>query len=144
MGRLSLTFTKNQVKQMVICFPGWLPHKRYTGARHYQTLVITYWEHSIVWYHGKINDRIFYWKPNLDKYPWIGTIIRGEKWRKVWISIVKGLPNMNISPGRDPYTVFTSLLVSHLVSSYYPVLTDASFYHVNDVKYTHLNNIWRI
>ena len=41
---------------------------------------------------------------------------------------------MNISPGRDPYTVLTSFLVSHLVSGYYPVLTDASFYHVNDIK----------
>ena len=33
-----------------------------------------------------------------------------------------------------PYTVFTSFLVSHLLSGCYPVLTDASFYHVNDVK----------
>ena len=47
---------------------------------------------------------------------------------------VDGSLSMNISPGRDPYTVFTSFLVSHLLSGCYPVLTDASFYHVNDVK----------
>ena len=42
---------------------------------------------------------------------------------------------MNICPGRDPYTVFTSILVSRLVSGYYPVLTDTYIlYHVNDVK----------
>ena len=39
--------------------------------------------------------------------------------------VVEGFSSMNISPGRDPYTVFTSLLVSRLVSGYYPVLTDA-------------------
>ena len=41
--------------------------------------------------------------------------------------IVEGFltASMNISPGRDPYTVFTSFLVSRLVSGYYPVLTDA-------------------
>ena len=48
--------------------------------------------------------------------------------------IVEGFPSMNISPGRDPYTVFTSFFVSRLVSGYYPVLTDLAFYHVNDVK----------
>jgi len=69
-----------------------------------------YWEHSIVCYHVEFNNRIFYSKPTLDKYLWIQTISRGEKWHKVWISIVKGLPNMNISPGRDPYTVVTVLL----------------------------------
>ena len=39
--------------------------------------------------------------------------------------IVEGFRSMNISPGRDPYTAFTSFLVSRLVSGYYPVLTDA-------------------
>ena len=34
--------------------------------------------------------------------------------------LVEGLPSMNISPGRDPYTVFTSFLVSRLVSGLLP------------------------
>ena len=38
--------------------------------------------------------------------------------------IVEGFPYMNISPGRDTYTIFTYFLVLRLVSGYYPVLTD--------------------
>ena len=34
--------------------------------------------------------------------------------------LVDGFPSMNISPGRDPYTVFTSFLVSHIVSGLLP------------------------
>ena len=34
--------------------------------------------------------------------------------------LVDGFPSMNISPGRDPYTVFTSFLVSRLVSGLLP------------------------
>ena len=49
-------------------------------------------------------------------------------------ALSKVYPTWTFSPGRDPYTVVTSFLVSRLVSCYYPVLTDASFYHVNDVK----------
>ena len=35
-------------------------------------------------------------------------------------SLVDGFPSMNISPGRHPYTVFTSFLVSWLVSGLLP------------------------
>ena len=34
--------------------------------------------------------------------------------------LVDGFPGMNISPGRDPYTVFTSFLVLRLVSGFLP------------------------
>ena len=34
--------------------------------------------------------------------------------------LVDGFPSMNISPGRDPYTIFTTFLVSCLVSGLLP------------------------
>ena len=34
--------------------------------------------------------------------------------------LVEDFPSMNISPGRDPYTVFTSFLASRLVSRLLP------------------------
>ena len=36
--------------------------------------------------------------------------------------LTDGFPSMNISAGRDPYTVFTSFLVYVLLAGYYPVL----------------------
>ena len=82
---------------------------------------------TIVWYHGEFTNRIFYWSPTRTKtsefeQSWSVEVRTDAKSES---GIVEGLSSMNISPGRDPYTVFTSFLVSRLVSGYYPVLTDA-------------------
>ena len=80
---------------------------------------------TIVWYHGEFTDRIFYWSPTWTKTSEFEQSVEVRTDVKSESGIVEGFPSMNISPGRDPYTVFTSFLVSRLVSSYYPVLTDA-------------------
>ena len=94
--------------------------------RDYLPLGILLWVlMAIVWYHGEFTDRIFYWSSawtktsEFEKSVEVRTDVKSES------GIVEGFPSMNISPGRDPYTVFTSFLVSRLVSGYYPVLTDA-------------------
>ena len=50
--------------------------------------------------------------------------------------IVEGFPSMNISPGLDPYTVFTSFLASsHVLLAVITLFLQAlAFYHVNDVE----------
>ena len=80
---------------------------------------------TIVWYHGEFTDRIFYWSPTWTKTSEFEQSVEVRTDVKSESGIVEGFPSMNISPGRDPYTVFTSFLVSRLVSGYYPVLTDA-------------------
>ena len=80
---------------------------------------------TIVWYQGEFNDRIFYWSPTWTKTYEFEQSVELRTDVKSESGIVEGFPSMNISPGREPYTVFTSFLVSRLVSGYYPVLTDA-------------------
>ena len=59
--------------------------------------------------------------------------------------LVDGLPSMKISPDRDPYTDFTSFLVSRLVSGFITLFSQAlAFYHVSHVNHTseqHLNDL---
>ena len=80
---------------------------------------------TIVWYHGKFTERIFYWSTTWTKTPQFEQSVEVRTDAKSESGIVKGFPSINISPGRDPYTVFASFLISRLVSGYYPVLTDA-------------------
>ena len=79
---------------------------------------------TIVWYHGEFTDRIFYWSPTWTKTSEFEQSVEVRTDAKSESGIVEGFPGMNISLGRDPYTVFTSFLVSRVVSGYYPVLTD--------------------
>ena len=81
--------------------------------------------HDNCWYHGEFTDRIFYWSPTWTKTSEFEQSVEVRTDAKSESGIIKDFPSMNISPGRDPYTVFTSFLVSRLVSGYYPVLTDA-------------------
>ena len=78
---------------------------------------------TIVWYHRECTDRIFYWSPTWTKTSEFEESVEVRTDAKSESGIVKGFPSMNISPSRDPYTVFTSFLVSRLVSCYYSVLT---------------------
>ena len=78
---------------------------------------------TIVWYHGEFTDRIFYWSPTWTKTSEFEQSVEVRTDAKSESGIVEGFPSMNISPSRDPYTVFTSFLVSRLVSCYYSVLT---------------------
>ena len=80
---------------------------------------------TIVWYHGEFTDRIFSWSPTWTKTSEFEQSVEVRTDAKSESRIVEGFPSMNISPGRDPYTVIASFLVSRLVSGYYPVLTDA-------------------
>ena len=49
--------------------------------------------------------------------------------------LVDGFPSMNISPGRDPYNVFTSLFSSRLLRGFITLLLQTlAFYYVNDEK----------
>ena len=79
----------------------------------------------IVWYHGEFTYRIFYWSPTCTKTSEFEQSVEVTTDAKSESGIVEIFHSMNISPGRDSYTVFTSFLVSLLVSGYYPVLTDA-------------------
>ena len=79
----------------------------------------------IVWYHGEFTYIIFYKSPTWTKTSEFEQSVEVTTDAKSESGIVEGFPSMNISPGRDSYTVFTSFLVSLLASGYYPVLTDA-------------------
>ena len=52
--------------------------------------------------------------PGLEQSVEVRTEVKSES------ELVDGFPSMNISPGRDPYTVFMSFLVSRLVSGLLP------------------------
>ena len=80
---------------------------------------------TIVWYHRECTDRIFYWSLTWTKISEVKQSVEVRTDAKSESGIVEGFPSMNICLGRDPYAVFTSFLVSRLVSGYYPVLTDA-------------------
>ena len=71
----------------------------------------------------RIHLQNFLLRPNVDKPSEFEESVGVRTDAKSESGIVKGFPSMNISPSRDPYTVFTSFLVSRLVSCYYPVLT---------------------
>ena len=67
----------------------------------------------------------FLLQPNVDKTFEFEQSLEVRTDAKSESGLVEGFPSMNISPGRDPDTIFTSFLVSRLVSGYYPVLTDS-------------------
>ena len=97
---------------------------------------------AIVWYHGEFTDRIFYGSPAWTKTSEFEQSVEVRTDAKSESGIVQGFSSMNISPGRDPYTAFTSFLVSdHVLLAVITLfLQTLAFYHVNDVIYIHLNN----
>ena len=60
---------------------------------------------TIFWYHGEFTDRIFYWSPAWTKTTEFEQSVEVRTDAKSESGIVEGFPSMNISPGRDPYTV---------------------------------------
>ena len=70
----------------------------------------------------RVHRQNFYWSPTWTKTSEFEQSVEVRTDAK---SESEGLASMITSPGRDPYTVFTSFLVSRLVCDYYPVLTDA-------------------
>ena len=75
---------------------------------------------TIVRYHREFTNRVFYWSLTWTKTCEFEQSIEVRTDAKSESGIVEGFHSMNISPGRDPYTVFTSFLVSHLVSGLLP------------------------
>ena len=91
---------------------------------------------TIVWYHGEFTDRIFYWSPTWTKTSEFEQSVEVRTDAKSESGIVQGFPSMNISPGLEPYTVFTAFLVSNhvLLAVITLFLQTLAFYYVNDVK----------
>ena len=89
---------------------------------------------TIVWYHGEFTDRIFYWSPAWTKTSEFEQSVEVRTDAKSESGIFEGFPSMNISPGRDPFTVLR-LSSSHVLLAVITLfLQTLAFYHVNDVK----------